>query len=146
MLVFLCAGFAFQKEIVEEIFPNQKIMLPTNVGWPCSRKIWHLPNVSLLPQRSGHMTIQDCPPPPPLKLDSRFASSVDPFAVHQILDTRLLRNIRQVRQTRNVDVRVNADVPSHPLGTSTPQSALSWICKNMIFYQEVLVLCFLTSE
>ena len=39
---------------------------------------------------------------------------------------------RQVRQTRNVEVRVNVCVGFHPLGTNTPQST-STICPQNIF-------------
>ena len=40
--------------------------------------------------------------------------------------------IRQVRQTRNVDVCVSVHVAFHPLWTNTPQSILSWVNENMI--------------
>ena len=46
--------------------------------------------------------------------------------------------IRQVRQTWNVDVRVNIDVAFHPLGTNTPQSTALFILRTIYLWKDSL--------
>ncbi len=45
---------------------------------------------------------------------------------------------RQVRQTWNVDVRVNVDVAFHPVGTNTPQSTALFILRTIYLWKDSL--------